>query len=177
MSYRTISSSIGELTVVERDGALVGLYMTDHKPAPHLETFGERDDDTLPQLDAQLGEYFAGERTTFDLPLAPHGTEFQQTVWAALQEIPYGHTWSYGQLADHTGNPKASRAVGLANGRNPIGIVIPCHRVVGSTGSLTGYGGGLERKQALLELERAQTPLPSVVGPRTEPLVPRSSGA
>ena len=177
--HTVMDSPVGPLTLVAEDGRLAGLYMTDQRHRPDAPVFGDRDDDAEPfaAARAQLTEYFAGERTTFDLPLAPHGTEFQQTVWAALQEIPYGHTWSYGQLADHIGNPKASRAVGLANGRNPIGIVIPCHRVVGSTGALTGYGGGLERKQALLDLERAQTRLPSVVGPRTEPLVSRSSGA
>lgn len=166
MSYRTISSPIGELTVVERDGALVGLYMTDHKPAPHLETFGERDDDTLPQLDAQLGEYFAGERTDFDLPLAPTGTDFQQRVWAALRTIPYGETWSYGRLAEAVGQPGAARAVGLANGRNPISIVVPCHRVVGSSGKLTGYAGGVERKAFLLDLERGSGEQPSLVDQR-----------
>lgn len=166
MSYRTISSPIGELTVVELDGALVGLYMTDHKPAPHLETFGERDDDTLPQLDAQLGEYFAGERTSFDLPLAPTGTDFQQKVWAALRTIPYGETWSYGRLAEAVGQPGAARAVGLANGRNPISIVVPCHRVVGSSGKLTGYAGGVERKAFLLDLERGSGEQPSLVDQR-----------
>ena len=166
MSYRTISSPIGELTVVERDGALVGLYMTDHKPAPHLETFGERDDDTLPQLDAQLGEYFAGERTSFDLPLAPTGTDFQQRVWAALRTIPYGETWSYGRLAEAVGQPGAARAVGLANGRNPISIVVPCHRVVGSSGKLTGYAGGVERKAFLLDLERGSGEQRSLVDQR-----------
>lgn len=166
MSYRTISSPIGELTVVELDGALVGLYMTDHKPAPHLETFGERDDDTLPQLDAQLGEYFAGERTSFDLPLAPTGTDFQQRVWAALRTIPYGETWSYGRLAEAVGQPGAARAVGLANGRNPISIVVPCHRVVGSSGKLTGYAGGVERKAFLLDLERGSGEQPSLVDQR-----------
>ena len=166
MSYRTISSPIGELTVVERDGALVGLYMTDHTPAPHLETFGERDDDTLPQLDAQLGEYFAGERTSFDLPLAPTGTDFQQRVWAALRTIPYGETWSYGRLAEAVGQPGAARAVGLANGRNPISIVVPCHRVVGSSGKLTGYAGGVERKAFLLDLERGSGEQPSLVDQR-----------
>ncbi len=166
MSYRTISSPIGELTVVERDGSLVGLYMTDHKPAPHLETFGERDDDTLPQLDAQLGEYFAGKRTDFDLPLAPTGTDFQRKVWAALRTIPYGETWSYGRLAEAVGQPGAARAVGLANGRNPISIVVPCHRVVGSSGKLTGYAGGVERKAFLLDLERGSGEQPSLVDQR-----------
>jgi len=99
------------------------------------------------------GLIFAGQRTAFELPLAPEGTEFQRRVWAALQQIPYGQTWSYGELARHIGSPAASRAVGLANGKNPIALVIPCHRVIGSDGSLTGYGGGLERKRFLLDLE------------------------
>lgn len=102
----------------------------------------------------QLKDYFAGERTTFDLPLGAVGTEFQHRVWRALAEIPYARTWSYADLAARVGSPGASRAVGLANGRNPISIVVPCHRVVGSDGSLTGYGGGVERKQALLQLEQ-----------------------
>ena len=102
----------------------------------------------------QLGEYFAGERRDFDLPLDPVGTPFQLTVWAALRDIPYAETINYGQLAGRVGNPHASRAVGLANGRNPISIVVPCHRVIGANGSLTGYGGGLDRKRTLLELER-----------------------
>ncbi|MBO0838982.1 MAG: methylated-DNA--[protein]-cysteine S-methyltransferase, partial [Actinobacteria bacterium] len=101
----------------------------------------------------QLDAYFAGELTEFSLPLAPAGTQFQRQVWAALQQIPYGQTWSYGQLAEKIGNPAAVRAVGLANGRNPIAVVIPCHRVIGADGSLTGYGGGLDRKRFLLDLE------------------------
>ena len=101
----------------------------------------------------QLEQYFAGERTEFDLPLAPEGTPFQQRVWAELVRIPFAETRSYGQLAQQLGSPGGSRAVGLANGRNPIGIIVPCHRVVGAAGSLTGYGGGLERKRLLLDLE------------------------
>lgn len=103
----------------------------------------------------QLREYFAGKREKFDLPLAPVGTPFQQRVWNALMEIPYGQTRSYGEIARTVGNPKASRAVGMANNRNPVAIVIPCHRVIGSNGKLTGYAGGLELKDALLHLERA----------------------
>ena len=102
----------------------------------------------------ELEEYFAGTRQTFDLPLAPKGTAFQQKVWAALREIPYGQTRSYGEIAAIVGNPKASRAVGMANNQNPISILIPCHRVIGKDGSLTGYGGGTEKKKWLLELEQ-----------------------
>ncbi|GAA3867998.1 methylated-DNA--[protein]-cysteine S-methyltransferase [Tessaracoccus defluvii] len=153
MTWSTVDSPIGELTVVAEDGALVGLYMTGHRPAPDPESFGERVDDALPAATAQLTEYFAGERTAFDLPLAPRGTAFQQAVWAALRDIPYGETRSYGELAAALGRPGASRAVGLANGRNPISIVVPCHRVVGAGGKLTGYAGGMERKSWLLALE------------------------
>jgi methylated-DNA-[protein]-cysteine S-methyltransferase len=103
---------------------------------------------------AQLSEYFAGQRRTFDLPLAPRGTEFQHTVWAALSRIPYGETVSYGKLARRIGKPNGSRAVGLANGANPLPIVVPCHRVIGADGSLTGFGGGLDIKRKLLALER-----------------------
>lgn len=107
----------------------------------------------------QLDEYFAGERVAFDVPLQPVGTEFQKNVWKALTKIPYGETWSYGQLARYIGKPKASRAVGAANGLNPIPIIIPCHRVIGSNGKLTGFGGGLETKEFLLSLEsQRQTP-------------------
>ncbi|WP_313022713.1 methylated-DNA--[protein]-cysteine S-methyltransferase [Mobilicoccus sp.] len=155
--HTTLGSPVGDLTLVSDGAHLVGLYMTDQRHRPEETTFGPRADDVTPFAAArgQLAEYFAGERTAFDLPLAPAGTEFQRRVWAALLTIPYGHTWSYGELATRIGNPRASRAVGLANGRNPIGIVVPCHRVVGSGGSLTGYGGGLERKRLLLDLERA----------------------
>jgi methylated-DNA-[protein]-cysteine S-methyltransferase len=107
----------------------------------------------------QLREYFAGKRTDFDLPLAPEGTEFQRSVWRRLQDIPYGETISYGELAKRVGNPKASRAVGAANGQNPIPIVIPCHRVIGANGKLTGFGGGLPTKEALLALEARQLSL------------------
>lgn len=107
---------------------------------------------------AQLGEYFAGRRRAFDLPLAPRGTDFQRRVWRALGEIPYGRTISYGELARRIGNPGASRAVGLANGANPLPIVVPCHRVIGADGSLTGFGGGLPIKRRLLALERAAAP-------------------
>lgn len=157
--HTTVDSPIGELTLVSDGTHLVGVYMTEHRHRPDQTTFGERDDDATPFAAArtQLGEYFAGERTEFDLPLAPVGTEFQRRVWEMLATIPYGETWSYGRLAERIGNPRASRAVGLANGRNPLSIVVPCHRVVGANGAMTGYGGGLERKQTLLDLERRRT--------------------
>ena len=107
----------------------------------------------------QLDAYFAGSLRNFDVDLHPAGTEFQYRVWAALQTIPYGRTRSYGQIADQVGSPAASRAVGLANGRNPISIIVPCHRVIGASGNLTGYGGGIERKRSLLELEICANPV------------------
>src|SRR5262249_49799561 len=123
-----------------------------HRPLE--ETFGTPDPRPFTEVMRQLDEYFAGQRTDFDVPLTFAGTPFQQRVWAALREIPYGQTVTYGQLAERIDQPSAARAVGLANGRNPIGIIVPCHRVVGATGDLTGYGGGLHRKQYLLEFER-----------------------
>jgi methylated-DNA-[protein]-cysteine S-methyltransferase len=157
VTYTVIDSPIGPLTVVAADtGELAGLYMEKQRHLPQLETFGLRDDSILPMVEQQLKEYFAGERTTFDVPLKLTGTPFQQRVWEALQDIPYGEVTTYGQLAASLGLvPGASRAVGLANGKNPVSIIVPCHRVIGSTGSLTGYGGGLDRKQRLLDHERA----------------------
>ena len=126
-------------------------------PGAHATELGERVDDAHPEATRQLQEYFDGERRQFSLPLAPRGTEFQRRVWAALAEIPYGETRSYGELATALGRPGASRAVGMANGRNPISIVVPCHRVVGANGSITGYAGGVERKVYLLDFERQTT--------------------
>ncbi|NEA37374.1 methylated-DNA--[protein]-cysteine S-methyltransferase [Streptomyces sp. SID13031] len=157
MAYAVIDSPLGPLTLVAADtGELAGLYMEQHRHRPAMETFGLRDDSILPEVQQQLKQYFAGERTTFDVPLKLAGTPFQQRVWEALQDIPYGEITTYGQLAATLGLvPGASRAVGLANGKNPVSIIVPCHRVIGSTGSLTGYGGGLDRKQRLLDHERA----------------------
>jgi methylated-DNA-[protein]-cysteine S-methyltransferase len=155
MHIRTLDSPLGELTLVSDGEALTGLYMTEHRHRPQLPPATGDDDGVLAQARDQLVEYFAGERREFDLPLRPAGTPFQQSVWAALREIPYGETAGYGELAARLGRPGAARAVGLANGRNPISIVVPCHRVIGAAGALTGYGGGLERKRYLLELECA----------------------
>lgn len=153
--HTIVDSPIGPLRIVATGGVLSGLYMDAQRHLPDEATFGVRDDDgPFDEVARQLDEYFAGERTDFDVPLHLEGTAFQRQVWAALRDIPYGETWSYGQLATHIGSSGASRAVGLANGRNPIGVIVPCHRVVGSNGNLTGYGGGLERKQFLLDLER-----------------------
>jgi methylated-DNA-[protein]-cysteine S-methyltransferase len=156
-----IDSPIGPLTLVAADGKLTGLYMDPPRPAhrrhqPSAEILGPAGDpasEPFATAADQLAAYFAGRLTDFTLPLAPAGTPFQRRVWSALQDIPYGETRSYGQLADKIGNPAAVRAVGLANGSNPIALVIPCHRVIGADGSLTGYGGGLDRKRYLLELE------------------------
>jgi len=152
--HTVTDSPCGPLTLVATDGRLSGLYMTDQRHRPAEETFGHPDPEPFGEVITQLAEYFTGDRTEFTVPLTMHGTDFQRKVWAALREIPYGETWTYGQLADHLGQPTASRAVGLANGKNPVGVIVPCHRVVGSDGSLTGYGGGLERKQFLLDFER-----------------------
>ncbi len=147
-------SPVGQLTLVALDGVLAGLYMDLQRHRPPAETFGDPDPTPFTEVTRQLDEYFAGQRTAFELPTNLVGTPFQRTVWAALQEIPYGETRSYGQIAERIGRRGAARAVGLANGRNRIGIIVPCHRVVGATGDLTGYGGGLERKQQLLDFER-----------------------
>ncbi|SFQ07115.1 MULTISPECIES: methylated-DNA--[protein]-cysteine S-methyltransferase [Actinomadura] len=156
-THVVVDSPVGPLTLVETDGALSGLYMEMQRHRPPAETFGapgDPDSEPFATVAEQLAAYFAGELTEFDMPLRLHGTPFQQRVWDALQEIPYGETTTYGELAVEIGSPSASRAVGLANGRNPVGVIVPCHRVVGSTGSLTGYGGGLDRKRYLLDFER-----------------------
>ncbi|MFJ9629946.1 methylated-DNA--[protein]-cysteine S-methyltransferase [Streptomyces sp. NPDC101175] len=152
--HTVIDSPYGPLTLVaDDDGTLCGLYMVDQRHRPPEESFGTPDDTPFTEAAAQLQAYFAGELKEFTLELRLHGTHFQRTVWDQLRRIPYGETRSYGDLADALGNPGASRAVGLANGKNPIGIIVPCHRVVGANGSLTGYGGGLDRKQRLLDFE------------------------
>lgn len=159
-THTVIDSVVGTLTLVAEEGVIVGLYMDLQRHRPDDDALGEpdprgREVEPFKAAADQLDAYFAGELTRFDVPLAPRGSEFQQRVWAALQEIPYGRTESYGELAERIGSPGGARAVGLANGKNPIGIIIPCHRVVGADGSLTGYGGGLDRKQQLLDLELA----------------------
>ncbi|MDT0397630.1 MULTISPECIES: methylated-DNA--[protein]-cysteine S-methyltransferase [Streptomyces] len=155
MRHHTVTDSpYGPLTLVADDGLLCGLYMTGQRHRPPEETFGTPDDIPFAEAREQLTAYFSGELKEFTLQLRLHGTPFQRRVWDQLTRIPYGETRTYGQLADTLGNSKASRAVGLANGRNPIGIIVPCHRVIGTTGSLTGYGGGLDRKRRLLDHER-----------------------
>lgn len=154
--HTLLDTPLGPLTAVDEDGALSGLYMHEQRHRPPTERFGARDDRVQPALREQLQAYFAGELRTFSLPLAPRGTPFQSAVWSALGEIPYGATCTYADLAAAIGRPTAVRAVGAANGRNPICLVVPCHRVVGADGTLTGYAGGVQRKQLLLDLERGQ---------------------
>jgi methylated-DNA-[protein]-cysteine S-methyltransferase len=151
--HTVVDSPYGPLTLVATDGVLSGLYMAGQRHRPAEETFGDPDPGPFPEAIEQLAAYFAGELREFTVPLHLHGTPFQRSVWEELRRIPYGETRSYGQLADRLGKSGASRAVGLANGRNPVGIIVPCHRVIGSTGGLTGYGGGLDRKQRLLAFE------------------------
>jgi methylated-DNA-[protein]-cysteine S-methyltransferase len=159
-AYDVVPSPVGDLMLVANHTHLTGVYF-----APHPKDLSARGwtrapsrtpaDSILRRTREQLAAYFAGEVTSFDLPLAPNGTPFQKQVWEALRRIPYGETISYGELARRLGDPKAMRAVGAANGRNPIPIIVPCHRVIGADGSLTGFGGGIDRKRWLLTHEGA----------------------
>lgn len=152
--YTTMASPIGTLTLVGDGDVLTHLSMDGHDDtAPTISDDWKHDRRAFKDARKQLTEYFAGKRTEFTVPLAPTGTEFRMKVWAALCSIPYGKTATYGEVAAEVGNPAASRAVGMANHYNPIAVIIPCHRVIGSNGSLTGYGGGLDRKTLLLDLE------------------------
>lgn len=151
--HTVVDSPVGELTVVATDDGLTGLYFDGHQRGPDRASLGERTEDGFADVRRQLAEYFAGDRTEFDLPLAPRGDDFQQRVWALLREIPYGETRTYGDLARRLGDRSLAQAVGNANGRNPISVIVPCHRVIGADGSLTGYAGGLDRKRFLLALE------------------------
>ena len=154
--YTTIDSPVGPLLLAAGDDGLrtIEFHAAAH-PVRRDDDWREGDHPLLQRARVQLAEYFAGKRRTFDLPLAPRGTEFQRETWQALATIPYGSTISYAELAMRVKRPKAMRAVGAANGRNPLPIVLPCHRVIGADGSLTGFGGGLPTKQYLLELEGA----------------------
>ncbi|GAB2995487.1 methylated-DNA--[protein]-cysteine S-methyltransferase [Amycolatopsis acidiphila] len=152
--HTVTDSPIGELTLVADDQALIGLYFEGHRRRPRLTAgLGPRTGEGFEAPMAQLKEYFAGHRRTFDLELAPRGTPFEQRVWSLLTRIPHGQTRTYGELAAALGEPGAAQAVGNANGWNPISIIVPCHRVVGASGRLTGYAGGLARKRFLLDLE------------------------
>jgi methylated-DNA-[protein]-cysteine S-methyltransferase len=154
--YTEIESPIGPLLLAADESGLREIRFVHGRHPATPDPAWTKDQAPLKETVRQLKTYFAGELEDFDLPLAPQGTPFQLSVWKRLCEIPYGETISYGQLAGRIGNPNASRAVGLANGSNPIPIIIPCHRVIGSNGKLTGYGGGLPIKEKLLALERRQ---------------------
>jgi methylated-DNA-[protein]-cysteine S-methyltransferase len=154
-THTTIDSAIGELTLVARDGVLSGIYFPGHWHMPAPEVFGTRSEGGFEQACRQLGEYFGGERTEFELATTIDGDEFQRRVWALIDRIPCGQTTTYGEMAHELGDPALARKVGGAVGRNPLSIITPCHRVVGKDGKLTGYTGGLERKRFLLELEGA----------------------
>lgn len=156
--YRMVDSPIGPLTLAGEGSTLTNLRMVEQTYEPDRADW-LLDDRAFPDAAEQLDAYFAGELQEFDLPLRLSGTEFQRRVWNALRTIPYGETRTYGEIAQQIGAPTAFRAVGLANGHNPIAVIVPCHRVIGANGSLTGFGGGLERKSALLELERATSSL------------------
>lgn len=160
--HSQVQTCIGELTVVAQDDALAAIYFPDHWHLPAGTDHGPRvdpaGDPVLARAVAQLTEYLAGERREFDLPLAPAGDEFSQRVWNRLQRIGFGERLTYGEIAEELGNIGLARRVGQSVGRNPLSIVIPCHRVVGKDGSLTGYAGGLDRKRFLLELETAPAP-------------------
>ena len=153
-THTTIDTPIGELTLVGEDDALVGVYYPGHWTRPDRATFGARADGTVFETAGrQLLEYLAGARTAFTLPIALHGDGFQRRVWDRLTEIPYGETTTYGEIARELGDPTLARAVGGAVGHNPLSVIVPCHRVVGKDGKLTGYAGGLARKRFLLNLE------------------------
>ncbi|WP_029767819.1 methylated-DNA--[protein]-cysteine S-methyltransferase [Haloglycomyces albus] len=149
MYYTYMDSPIGIVNLTANDQGVTRLHLNEEPTVPK-----EAGNTVLAQTMEQLKAYFAGELQEFTVPLDPDGTEFQRQVWSGLQDIPYGHTWSYGELAQHIGRPSAVRAVGLANGRNPVSLIVPCHRVIGADGSLTGYAGGIERKKFLLDHEK-----------------------
>lgn len=151
--HTTIDSPIGEILLVGDERVLHGLYMQAGPRPKRIAPGLRRAEEPFAGAREQLDQYFAGERIEFDLPLEPAGPGFERTVWDALTDIPYGETASYGEIAERIGHPDAARAVGSANARNPISIIVPCHRVIGADGRLTGYGGGLERKRFLLEHE------------------------
>ena len=156
LAFRVIDSPLGPLTLAGTGSTLMHLRMIDQTHDPDRSKW-QHEPNGFADIADQLSAYFAGELEEFDVDLALFGTDFQRRVWAALRTIPYGQTRSYGQLAEQIGSPGGARAVGLANGRNPVAIIVPCHRVVGSSGAMTGYGGGIDRKRALLDLEANRT--------------------
>jgi methylated-DNA-[protein]-cysteine S-methyltransferase len=151
--YTTLDSPIGELLLLGDGRSLRGLYMQEGRTAIRVRAEWREAEQPFAQTRIQLDQYFAGLRSSFDLPLTMRGSEFELRVWSALREIPYGESTNYGEIARRLGEPGAARAVGVANARNPIAVIVPCHRVIGADGSLTGYGGGLARKRFLLDLE------------------------
>ena len=153
--HTVLATRLGDLTVVRDHDQLTGMYFRHHWYLPDPATFGPRRDRGFEDVSGQLAEYLTGSRTLFELPLGPRGAEFQLRVWELIAQIPYGHTTSYGDLARKVGSDVTAQQVGAAVGRNPLAILIPCHRVIGSTGRLTGYAGGLQRKRDLLALELA----------------------
>jgi methylated-DNA-[protein]-cysteine S-methyltransferase len=155
--YDTFKSPQGEMLLLATEAGLAGLYFKGQKYFPKKHKAWEHAPDHAPlkQAKRELAEYFAGRRKRFEVELDPHGTPFQRSVWKAISRVGFGKTITYGTLAAKAGRPGSARAAGAATGRNPIGIIVPCHRIVGSNGSLTGYAGGLDRKRALLELEGA----------------------
>jgi methylated-DNA-[protein]-cysteine S-methyltransferase len=155
--WTRIESPIGDLTIVAENDAIIAIEMSPARPATTANSVRDDAHPLLNETRRQLDAYFAGQLNTFSLPLRPSGTDFQRRVWKALERIPYGDTVSYGDIAKAVGAPGSARAVGAANGANPLAIVVPCHRVIGSNGSLTGYGGGLDRKRTLLALETGPT--------------------
>jgi methylated-DNA-[protein]-cysteine S-methyltransferase len=159
--HTVVSTTLGELTLVRDADALLGLYFPNHWYRPDPVTFGPRRADGFDEAAAQLGEYLAGERRDFELALDPRGDELQQRVWDLVRQVPHGDTVTYGALAGRLGGDVTAQEVGAAVGRNPLCIVVPCHRVVGAAGKLTGYAGGLARKRYLLDLE--QTGIPPLV--------------
>ena len=154
-NYAHLPSPLGPILVMSEDGLLTRLYL-DCDETPGGDDRVE-DPSAFTHVADQLDAYWRGELTSFDVPMDPPGTEFQKQVWAALTDIPYGTTMTYGAIADAIGKPRAVRAVGRANGSNPIAVIVPCHRVIGANGSLTGYEGGLDKKERLLELEKGKT--------------------
>jgi len=172
---RAVPSPVGTLRLVANDAGLVGVYFPSHRRAPVIDAVSAPHHPVLNLAAAELAEFFAGARRTFTTPLAPSGTAFERSVWALLTTIPYGETRSYGALAAELGRPTAARAVGAANGRNPLSLFVPCHRVIGADGSLTGYAGGTEAKRWLLAHEAAnapQFPVPAATGKGSRPGVP-----
>ena len=163
--HTVLATPLGELTVVRQADALTGLYFPHHWPRPDRAAFGARAGDGFGQVARQLDQYFAGQRGTFDLRLEPHGTPFQRRVWDLIAQVPYGQTTSYGEIARRLGGDATPQEVGAAVASNPLSILIPCHRVIGSTGKLTGYAGGLARKRALLDLEQTENLLPGTSHP------------